>query len=184
VLLPFWRIRARVRGLALETHADLARLANLPASDARRVRGAGGAGDAGDASDGEGLAFWVPAFKVKPDALLRYARAATLARFPVEEAAPRKAAPQKAAPREAAPPDLALHPVTLAAAEAAELLTTLLASLARPKPAYFARLDQVVVEPSTFELALVPFGSDGRELSRAELSFAIPVKLLAFGENL
>jgi hypothetical protein len=154
--LPFWRIRADVAGVELSSYADLVRFANLPKVVRRGW-------------SERTLAYWVPAFKIHPESLLRCAQVTTLVQPGAEEDAL---------------PEERIQPVSLAAEEAMELVTILLASLARPRVPYFQMLAAVAVQALAADLVLVPFQSNGREIRHPGLPFLISTNQLAYGENL
>jgi hypothetical protein len=155
--LPFWRVAARVRGVALSSYGDLIRFANVPrvvAGEAARER----------------LLFWVPAFKVRGELLLRLSRLMTLAQP--------KAAEKRELPR------AYLYPVTLPAGEAREILTILIAALAMAKKKVFPLLGDVTVEPEETVLTFLPFTRRGDELISTLFPFSVSANALKYGRNL
>ena len=63
--LPFWRMKARIEGITLQSYADLIRLGNLPKVIS-------------DTFEKTALYFWSPAFKVNPSLFLRWSRQLTI----------------------------------------------------------------------------------------------------------
>jgi uncharacterized protein YbaR (Trm112 family) len=151
--LPFWRIRAKVSGVALETHADLVRLANLPVAPASMT-------------DSK-LCFWTPAFKIHPHLFLRLARGLTI----------RQHEPTAAREPSRAP----LFPVTLPASEAIQGLRALVASIAVPRKFFFPRLPEITFSLEDHELVFIPFAERGEELIQPEMGTCIQKNALKWG---
>jgi hypothetical protein len=155
--LPFWRIRAEVRGVALASYADLVRLANLP----RVVQ-----------SGWESLPFhfWSPAFKVRPAAFLRIGRAMTLAQLRADPVA--------------RVPEKALQPVTLPLLEAAASLKVTLADVIKPAQKLAQDLPEIRIRPKEFHLIFVPFEAGPHEFVQPEIQLAIERSHLSLAGNL
>ncbi len=157
VYLPFWRIRAEVSGLALDTYADLVKLANLPKvvqSDWHRLP----------------HHFWSPAFKVRPQRFLRLARQITLCQ-----------------PREclmARIPDGSLHTVNLPVSEAIELLKVNLSDFIRPKKIVADRIAEIQVKAKRYLLVYLPFETRHHDLVQTTFNIAINRNQLALAGNL
>ena len=64
--LPFWRIKAGVSGIDLDSYADLVKIANLPKAMQENWNDVP-------------FYFWAPAFKIRPKVFLRLANNVTLA---------------------------------------------------------------------------------------------------------
>lgn len=142
VFLPFWRTRAKVSGVSLNTQADLIKLANLPKVVQEPMRE-------------RPFYFWSPAFKVRPRDFLRLARRGTLA--------------QPGGRRVAELPQGELYPVTLPVTEAVESLKVTLASFMKPERKLRPRLGEIELRPKSFALIYLPFDVRGSELSYAAL---------------
>ncbi len=155
--LPFWCIKAQVQGIALSTYGDLARFANVP----KVVR----ADEAG-----EGVHFWIPAFKVRGELLLRLSRLMTLA--------------QPKGPVERELPKAYLYPVTLSKSEAKDLLPVLIAALAMAKKKVFPLLEGMAITVGEATLTLLPFRRQGDELVSALFPFSVSANALKYGRNL
>jgi len=155
--LPFWRIKAPVEGLELKSYADLIRLANLP----KVIR-----------EEWENLRFyfWLPAFKVHPDLLLRIGRFMTIAQ-PQEDLS------------DYLPKD-SVHPVTLPAAEAEECLKIILADIAIAKKKVFPLLKDIEIKPAETLLTYLPFTPDRDDLLHSQARLIIPRNALKYGRNL
>jgi DNA-directed RNA polymerase subunit RPC12/RpoP len=157
LFLPFWRIRARVHGIALASHGDLLRFANVP-----KVVGV--------RETEEGFFFWVPAFKVRGELLLRLSRLMTLAQ-------PKGAEEQEL-------PKTYVYPVTLPETEAKELISVLIAALAMAKKRIFPLLKDMTVEQKETALAFLPFERQGGELVSTLFPFSVNANALKYGRNL
>ena len=130
VYLPFWRVRAHIEGIQLDTEADLVKRANLP-----KV--------ATDAMDQRPFRFWSPAFKVRPKVFLRLAQGLTMIQ------PDGKLLPQL--------PASDTHPVTLPYSEAIESLKLLLAQMIKPRRDFLPRLSQTNIHPRKLLLIFLPF---------------------------
>jgi hypothetical protein len=157
VYLPFWRIRAEVSGISLDTYADLVKQANLP----RVVQ-----------ADWHRLPhhFWSPAFKVRPQRFLRLARQITLGQ-----------------PREhlvAKIPAGPLHAVNLPVSEAIELLKMNLVGFIRPKKVVVERMADIHVKAKRYLLVYLPFETRHHDLVQATFNIAINRNQMALAGNL
>ena len=157
VYLPFWRIRAEVSGISLNSYADLVKLANLPKvvqPDWHRLP----------------HHFWSPAFKVRPQRFLRLASQITLCQ-----------------PREhltARVPAGPLHTVNLPLSEARELLKMSLTGFVRPKKIVADRIADIQVKAKRFLLVYLPFEARHHDLVQAAFNVAINRNQLALAGNL
>ncbi len=147
---PFWRIRARITGIAANTYADIVRLANLP----RAMRAAW---------EEEEMSFWMPGLKVNPRAFLRLSRIVTLGR-------PGMLFKDRARPvfKRAR-----IGPVNVSPDEAAEALITVLASMAVRKKHTFPMLQDAKVEPEEMQLYFLPFVPQSTDLVQPAMNFSI-----------
>jgi hypothetical protein len=155
--LPFWRIKAQVKGLELNSYADLIRLANLPKVIQKELYDAD-------------FFFWVPAFKVRPDLLLRIARFITIAQLQEDLTV--------YLPKES------VHPVTLPLAEAEECLKIILADIAMAKKMIFPLLKDVEIKSTETLLVYLPFTNDRDDFSYPQVRLIIPKNALKYGRNL
>jgi len=152
--VPFWRIRADLQGIRLETRADLSRLANLSRT--------------GQQGSAEGAAlFWVPAFKVQPKLFLRLARLMT--------------ALQPDDALMTGPEDLPLYPVTLPAAEASGAIALTLAAIAADKRRVYSLLPELRTTLREAVLVYVPFSLQGNELIQKRFGFGLSRAALRLG---
>ncbi|MCX5805697.1 MAG: hypothetical protein NT010_06465 [Proteobacteria bacterium] len=155
--LPFWRIKAQVKGLELNSYADLIRLANLPKVIQKEWYDAD-------------LFFWVPAFKVHPDLLLRIGRFVTIAQLQEDLTG--------YLPKES------VHPVTLPLTEAEECLKIILADIAIAKKKIFPSLKDVEIKSTETLLVYLPFTNDRDDLFCPQARLIIPKNALKYGRNL
>lgn len=158
VYLPFWRIQAEIRGIQLNSYADLIRIANMPKVP----------------QPGWGkipFHFWTPAFKARPRSFLRFAAHITTAQ------------PQEA-PVAGLPSVGGMHSVTLPLREALESLTLTLAFLARPRRRMEALLPAVDIRPRHAMLVYLPFQEGAHELIHPGMNMAVSKNLLAHARNL
>jgi len=161
--LPFWRIKADVSGLPLESYADMVRAANLP-----RV----------PQPEWEKIAFrfWGPAFKVRPQFYLRLATSVTLNQ-PVAKLAPRL-------PPANASADAPTHPVNLPLGEAVETLKLNIASFLTPRERVSELLPQIEIAARKFLLVYLPFEERHHEYVHAGMNLAIHKNQLQLAHNL
>lgn len=157
LFLPFWLIRAGISGIALDSYADLAKIANLP-----KVVQSGWK----DIS----FKFWIPAFKVRAQHFIRLATHMTLAQ------------PDNEIKNNV--PAGTLHPVTLPVSEAIESFKTVIAGFIKPKKNYFPLLPDVRITPEDFTLVYVPFEKGHHDLMQVEYQMALNKALLATAGNL
>ncbi|MFZ7113058.1 MAG: hypothetical protein ACOWYE_15350 [Desulfatiglandales bacterium] len=156
--LPFYRIKAEITGITLESYADLVRVGNLP----KVVQ-----------PQWENIPFrlWFPAFKVRPKDLLGFSRNLTLSQ-----------------PREALvsgfPDGNTIHPVTLAVREALDGLKITLASFLKPRRIMFPKLSAIRIKPEKYVLVYLPFHRKGNELSQAAFRLRINQNLLSHARHL
>jgi len=158
--LPFWRITAAVSEIALASCADFARQANLP-----RV--------IPESWEKRPFHFWVPAFRLSPQAFLRTARAMTLAQ---PEATARHDIPVGR-----------LCPVNLPSKAAAAAIRILLATLLRPKNQILPRLDGTTVTLTAALPVYVPFRETPHEYVHSGYPLSINrnmVRLIQRGQGI
>lgn len=155
--LPFWKVRARVSGIALDSLADLVRLANLPKAVT-------------DPMEKRAFHFWAPAFKVRPQDFLRFSLRTTLSQ-PEEEGVSRL-------------PDGDLYPVTLPVTEAVESLKLNLASFMKPPRRLYPKLHDITIKTRDVVLIYLPFQVRGNELTYAPCRLRINRNLLTYARQL
>ncbi|MFC1798938.1 hypothetical protein ACFLZL_03940 [Thermodesulfobacteriota bacterium] len=150
--LPFWRLKAEISGIHLESYADLIKVANLP-----KV--------AQDGWEEIPFHFWVPAFKVKPKKFISLSTNFTLAQ-------PREKMRQDI-------PDAPLHPVTLPIQEAVESLKMNLASFLKPKRIVETRLPDIQIKAKSFALIYIPFVEKHHDLVQPLFKQAVNKNMLS-----
>lgn len=155
--LPFWRIRARISGISLDSYADLAKIANLP----KVIQ---------NGWEKISFKFWIPAFKVRAQHFIRLATHMTLAQ-PDDEIKEKT-------------PSGRIHPVNFPVSEAIESFITVIAGFVKPKKDYFPLLPDVRITPEDFTLVYVPFEEGHHDLIQAEYQMALNKALLATAGNL
>jgi hypothetical protein len=155
--LPFWRIKADVTGITLNSYADMVRMANIPKAVQKKWE------------DVE-FRFWAMAFKVRPQVFVRLARNITLAQ------------PQKKLVGKL--PDALLHPVTLPIEEAVESLTVTLASFMKPQKDLLPMLNEIKVKPRSYLLVYIPFFEQHHEFIQPEFHLTINKNQLKLASNL
>jgi len=155
--LPFYRIRAEVEGMTLESYADMVKVGNLP----KVVQAAW---------KDIPFRFWFPAFKVRPEDLLRFSKYLTLSQPQNEFVSTLPGGP--------------MQPVTLPVKEAVEGLKTTLASFLKPPGLMFPKLSGVQITPKSYVMIYLPFHLKGNELSQPAFNLRINRNLLTFARNL
>lgn len=130
VMVPFWRIQARISGIPLSSMADLARLANLPRAILPEW-------------EHQDLYFWAPAFKVRPRIFLNLASRVTLG---------------QPGPNLDLEIHGNIHvPVTLPVTEAVQSIRITLASLAKPRNERLPGLTRLKIMPIRATLVFLAF---------------------------
>jgi predicted RNA-binding Zn-ribbon protein involved in translation (DUF1610 family) len=155
--LPFYRIQADVSGLELNSYADLIKVANLP-----KVVQKGW--------EDRPIQFWTPAFKVRPDDFLRFARNLTLS--------------QPQGKWEYEFPKAQIYPVTMPLTEAIESLKLSLASFMKPQRVLFPKLQETEIRPKNFLLLFIPFHERANELTQPAFRLRINKNLLRYARHL
>lgn len=155
--LPFWRMKAEVQGITLQSFGDLAKMANLPCMVKPEW-------------ESQEVFFWVPAFKIHAGLLLRLSRQMTIE--------------QPTGATETDEPPSSPYPVTFSLYEAGESLKITLAGLMAAKKRRWPALKDLVITSRDPFLMYVPFRQQRDELISQSLKLAINVNSLKFGQNL
>jgi len=155
--LPFWRIKADVSGLPLNSYADLVRLANLP----KAVQ---------DAWEALPFWFWTPAFKVRPRVFLRVMQVLSTALPPGH--------------LERRFPQATCLTANLPVNEAVETLRTSLAGLIKPLERMSEILPHASIKARRALLVYLPFEDRPHELVSGALNLAVNKNQLALAWNL
>ncbi len=157
IMLPFWRISANISPINLSSHADLARMANLPRAIPRKW-------------EEKPVHFWSPAFKVRPNIFLRLLGQMTSA--------------QLEPPLSQTVEDNLYQPVNLPASEAIQTVRITMAALLKPGKEILERLPKTNVVPQNVSLIFLPFKSSQHDIIYPDLGIGINKKALALSGNL
>ena len=157
IYLPFWRIKADITGINLESYADLIAVANLP-----RVAQSGWKDIP--------FRFWSPAFKVRPKVFLHLASQTTLSQ-PGEKLFSEL-------------PAARIYPTTLPIKEAVESLKITLADFMKPRRTLVERLRDIRIDPKSVTLVFMPFKEGHHEFIQPDFHLTINKNVLALSKNL
>jgi len=155
--LPFWRMKACIEGIKLESYADLIRTANLPKAIT-------------DSFENMPLYFWSPAFKINPAIFLRWARQMTIS--------------QPEGKTDNSLPDVPIYPVTLPMSEVQESIIITIADIVTDKRKVLPLIPQIRVTLDECLLVYHPFIESHNEVIHANMHFSFDKKSLAYGTNL
>jgi len=157
IYLPFWRIKAAIAGINLDSYADLITVANLP----RVVQ---------SSWNDIPFRFWIPAFKVRPKVFLHLATHTTISQ-----------------PREkliSELPGTEIYPTTLPIEEAVESLKLTLADFVKPRRTLLERLRDIQIDAKSFTLVFIPFNEGHHEFIQPDYQLTINKNVLALSKNL
>jgi ribosomal protein L37AE/L43A len=157
IYLPFYRIKAEINGIKLDSYADLVRIANLPRAMKKEWK------------DRE-FHFWSPAFKVRPRVFIQLGRNITLSQ------------PGREMGGEL--PKAQLNPVTLPIEDAVESLTLSLAGFMKPEEDMLPILKDITIKPKRYLLVYMPFVEQYQEYVQPELYLAVNKNQLSLASNL
>ena len=155
--LPFWKMKARIEEIKLDSYADLIRVGNLPKAVT-------------SAFEGKPLFFWSPAFKVNAALFLRLARQMTIS--------------QPEGKTGSALSGISLCPANLAIGEAEEFIKITIADIVSNKRKIFPLLSQIRITLEDFQLVYHPFIESHNELIHANMRLSFDKKSLTYGSNL
>ncbi|HYA13237.1 MAG TPA: hypothetical protein VEF33_02750 [Syntrophales bacterium] len=155
--LPFWRMKARIEGIKLDSYADLIRAGNLPKAIT-------------DSFENLPIYFWCPAFKINPVVFLRWARQMTIS--------------QPEGKSDSSFPRMPVYPVTLPMSEAVESIIITIADIVTDKRRVFPLLPQIRITLDECLLVYHPFIDSHNELIHSTMHFSFDKKSLAYGTNL
>ena len=157
IFLPFWRIKAAVEGVHLNSYADLIRVANLPKVPMPE-------------DYKTDFYFWCMAFKVPPKVFLRLNRNLTMVQ-------PRNEHMEKLPSRQ-------ILPITLPVTEAAECMKINFASFACPSSHYLPLLHGIKIRPEKARLIFIPFSDGPHELIQENFGLTLNKNQLKLSSNL
>jgi hypothetical protein len=157
VYLPFWRIKAEVTGMELDTYADMVKIANLPKAVRKEWHAIS-------------FRFWCMAFKVSPKMFITLMNKMTLAQ-PMGKLIQRL-------------PSKPLLPVTLSVDEAVESLKAGLSSFMKPRQVLLPHFPQIRIKALTYLLVYLPFHDRHHEFVQPRFHMAINKNQLAMAKNL
>jgi len=155
--LPFWKMSVRTEGITINSFADFMRITNQP----RVVQ---------KAWEEKAMAFWAPAFKIRPKHFLAISKRLTLTRENLNG--------QKMFP------DQIRHPVTLPLAEAIQTIKVTLADSTGNKKEVLPRLPEISIAVRKATLMYLPFRKTAHEMIQIHTGLAINKKSLEFGRYL
>ena len=158
--LPFWKMKVAADGFALESYADLIRLANLPKVTT-------------PLRETIPLYFWSPAFRINPGLYLRWIRQMTVSQPTVE----RHANPESISTQ-------MLHPVTLPLTEAMEGVRTNIGQLLSDKRRLLQTLAGTKINLLESELVYHPFIRKNSELIHAGMGLTVDGNALSLAFHL
>ena len=158
IYLPFWRITASSVGLAVNSLADFIRITNQP----RLPR---------PEWEKRPMAFWSPAFKIRPKIYLQLASQLTTAQT-------------RLMPDNQPPVSRQLYPVTLAKKEAVQSLKVILVNTATNKKELMPALPATRFAITDITLVYVPFTDQGYNLYQEKARANINKQTLAWGSRL
>ncbi len=154
ILLPFWKLN--VTSNNIQSMADFLRITNQPVVIAsRHVK--------------QPLAFWIPAFKVRPKAFLQLAKSATLVQMDFPKGNKELTKP--------------LFPVTLPQKEAAQAMKSVLATTTLNKKDLMPQLPTLNFNIQQSELFFLPFTNEGHDLVQQHTGISIASSILHFGRK-
>ena len=157
IYLPFWRIKAQISGITLDSYADLVKVANLPRVVQEKWKE-------------QEFRFWSPAFKIRPQNFLAFSLNLTLSQ-PQEEVVKKL-------------PEAPFYPVTLSIMEAVESLKLNLAGFVKPQRTMLPEIPHTEITPKSFVLVYIPFREKGNELTQPAFRLRLNKHLLSYAKNL
>jgi hypothetical protein len=149
--LPFWRVRADITKIQLDTYADLIKVANLfkPLRE--------------DYAQTD-FHFWIPAFRISSHLYLQIAKRVTIS--------------QPRGQLEHMMPEAPAYPVTLPMTEAQKSLKTLLADFISFPEVNYPKLGGIKIKPKRSTLIYLPFHAAGSEFIHPEYKVRVSRRTL------
>ncbi len=155
--LPFWKMSVRTEGIAINSFADFIQTTNQP----KVVQ---------PSWKTQEMAFWAPAFKIRPKLFLAISRRLTLSQEKLES--------QKAFP------DKSRHPVTMPLAEAIQGIKGTLAHTTVNKKNVLPKLPEINTAVKKATLIYLPFRETVHEMIQIHTGLAINKQSLEYGRYL
>lgn len=159
VYLPFWKTSAaaNAKEVSVNSFADFVRLTNQP----RIIK---------EEWNSQTMAFWSPAFKIRPKIFLNISRQLTLSQplLGMKKGIPRKN----------------VCSVTLPWNESVQSIKLTLASSAVSKKNVLPLLPRIRIVPKDSTLVYLPFEDTGYELIQPDINISINKKAMSFGKHL
>jgi predicted RNA-binding Zn-ribbon protein involved in translation (DUF1610 family) len=156
IYLPFWYMTTRFEGVKLQSLADFLRITNIP----RIIK---------PEWENEPMAFFCPAFKIRPKIFLRVASQLTAAQLPLAD--------EQILPK-------STTPVSLPAHDAEESIKLILAHSTVAKKNIMPILPDINLTDIKTKLLFLPFFDNGYELSQETLKIVINKQILEWGKKL
>lgn len=155
--LPFWRVRPKVHGAALQNFGDLVDLTNQPVVPSAAQRR-------------KPVIFWTPAFKIRPREFLHIAKWLTMG--------------QESIPAQGTQLQRRLFPATLPSREAVQALKAVLTETVLNKRAFIATLPRLRLQADKIDLVYLPFHALGQDLVQHHTRLAISRRILYYGRTM
>lgn len=155
--LPFWRVRPNVRGGALQSFGDLLDLTNQTVAPSGTARE-------------EAVAFWIPAFKIRPKEFLHIAKWLTMG--------------QGSIPAQGKKLQRRIFPATLPSREAVQALKAVLTEAVLNKREFIPTLPGIRLQAEKIDLVYLPFHALGHDLVQEHTRLAISRRILYYGRTM
>lgn len=156
IYLPFWQMQVDFGGIDLQSLADFIKITNIP----RHIK---------PEWHDTPLSFFCPAFKIRPQILLRVASQLTASQQPLVS--------------EPSLPENSI-PVSLTAQDAEEAIKLILGNSAVAKRNIMPILDDIMLKTVQTKLIFLPFFDNGYELCQEKLKITINKQILEWGKRL
>lgn len=147
--LPFWRIGAKIEGMALDSYLDLIKLAALPRAPRPEW-------------ESVKMHFFTPAFRCSPQLSMRLGRQLTVLQEPGEPFEDKELKSGISAP------------ISVTLNEAAESMRITLAKMCAPRNRYYPMLPDIKLSAASSKLVLMPFRKEINEYVHCVYGFGIP----------
>jgi predicted RNA-binding Zn-ribbon protein involved in translation (DUF1610 family) len=149
--LPFWRIRAEMTGIKLNSYEDLIKIANLVKF-------------LGEDCAQKKFYFWIPGFRIDSHLFLKIAKNVTVSQ------------PQESLERSV--PDAPAYPVNLPIPEVVKTLKTVFAGFVGFPEVNYPKLEEIVIRPKRLALIYLPFQVMGSEFIHPKYKVRVTKKTL------